>query len=42
MFDFDLETKLKCTKCNGVKFNKARVNQLTLLAPVSSKVEKGT
>jgi uncharacterized UBP type Zn finger protein len=42
MFDFDLLTKLKCTACKGVRYNKARINQLTLLIPVKPTVEAGT
>jgi uncharacterized UBP type Zn finger protein len=26
IFDFELETKLKCRDCNGVKFNNTKTN----------------
>lgn len=42
IFDFELETKMQCVECNGVRYSKTKMNQLTVIAPVSSKVEKGT
>jgi ubiquitin carboxyl-terminal hydrolase 5/13 len=42
LFDFELETRTQCSECKGVRYLKNKANQLTLTAPVSSKVEKGT
>lgn len=42
IFDFELETRVQCQECTGVKYSKAKVQQLTLQAPVESNVEKGT
>lgn len=42
MFEFELETRVQCTKCTGVKYTQTKASQLTLNAPVDSDVEKGT
>jgi uncharacterized UBP type Zn finger protein len=42
IFDFELETKVQCQECKGVKFSSNKQNQLNLRAPVADNVEKGT
>jgi uncharacterized UBP type Zn finger protein len=42
VFEFDLETRVQCQGCGGVKYTTTKAHQLTLVAPVDPKVEKGT
>eukprot|EP00347_Sterkiella_histriomuscorum_P000563 403375366 len=42
IFEFELETRVHCQECNHVKYSKSKAQQLTLIAPVDSSVEKGT
>lgn len=42
IFDFDLETRVECQECHGVKYTITKAQQLTVTAPVPSSVEKGT
>ena len=42
VFEFDLETRVQCQGCGGVKYTTSKAQQLTIVAPVDSTVEKGT
>lgn len=42
IFEFEMEKRLQCTGCGKVKYSSYTDNQLQLIAPVDSKVEKGT
>lgn len=42
IFDFEMEKRLQCTGCGRVKYDSTHDNSLALIAPVDSKVEKGT
>ena len=42
LFNFEMEQRIQCTKCNCVKYNKQKEQCLMLTIPVDSKVEKGT
>jgi len=42
VFEFDLETRVQCQGCGGVKYTSTKAHQLTVVAPVDPKVEKGT
>jgi uncharacterized UBP type Zn finger protein len=42
IFDFELEKRLKCLECQGVKYLTQQESQLNVMAPVDSKVPKDT
>ena len=42
LFEFDLETRVQCQECLGVKYQSTKAQQLSIVAPVDSNVEKGT
>lgn len=41
-FEFEIETRVECQSCHGVKYTTSKAIQLTIVAPVDSTVEKGT
>ena len=42
IFEYEMEKRLQCTSCGRVKYDSSKDNILSLIAPVDSKVEKGT
>lgn len=42
IFDFEIENRVQCNECLGVKYSISKAQQLILRAPVESSVEKGT
>ncbi len=42
IFEFQIESRVECLECHGVKYTTTKAQQLTVQAPVASNVEKGT
>lgn len=42
LFEFELETRVQCQECTGVKYSSMPAHQLTMVAPVDSSVPAGT
>lgn len=42
MFDFEVETRVQCQECGGVKYTPTKTQQLVIQPPVKTMVEKGT
>ena len=42
IFEFEVETRVQCQECKGVKYSKGKTQQLVISPPVTSVVAKGT